>query len=153
MLQKERLKWFCNAILGRDLDVDCAEDKQIIQKTVFLAESLNKNFDYKFGWHVRGVYSSPLTVDLYEIKDADSNYLPTEQEKEFVRKLSAMKDIVGDSNKSFEIISAIIYAEKSREMNIDDIPEFIKKVMPWFTNREIRTAISATERFKAGLKI
>ena len=150
MPQKERLRWFSHEILGRDLDVDCAEDKQIIQKAVFLAQSLKMDFDYKFGWHVRGVYSSPLTVDLYEIKDADSNYTPTEQEKEFTRKLSSVKGALGDPNKSFEIISTIMYAETSRGMNRAEIIEFIKKVMPWFTNREIKIAMVASERLKSG---
>ena len=148
MAQKERLKWFSHAILGRDLDVDCAEDKQIIQKAVFLAEALHMDFDYKFGWHVRGVYSSPLTVDLYEIRNVDSNYTPTEQEKEFIRKLSSIKGALGDPNKSFEIISTVMYAETSRGMNKAEVIEFIKKIMPWFTNREIKIAINVSEKLK-----
>lgn len=146
MVQKERLKWFSHEILCRDLNVDCAEDKQIIQKAVFLAEVLNMDFDYKFGWHVRGVYSSPLTVDLYEIRNADSNYTPTEEELEFVRKLSSVKGALGDPNKSFEIISTVVYAKNTRGMNKEEIIEFIKKVMPWFTSREIKIAINISEK-------
>lgn len=148
MVQKERLKWLSREILSRDLDVDCAEDKQIIQKAVFLAESLKMDFDYKFGWHVRGVYSSPLTVDLYEIKDADSSYTPTEEEKVLVIKLSSVKGALGDPNKSFEIISTVLYAENERGMKREEIIEFIKKVMPWFTGREIKIAINISEKLK-----
>lgn len=148
MVQKERLKWFSNEILGRELNVDCAEDKQIIQKAVYLAQALKMDFDYKFGWHVRGVYSSPLTVDLYEIKDADSSYTPAEEEKALVSRLSSVKGALCDPNKSFEIISTVMYAKNERGMKREEIIEFIKKVMPWFTGREIKIAINLCDKLK-----
>ncbi|RKX92533.1 MAG: hypothetical protein DRP84_09865 [Spirochaetes bacterium] len=141
MKQKERLKWFCNEILRRKLSLDDFDDKLIIQKAVYIAQKLGMDFNYNFGWHVRGVYSSALTVDIYEINDQDLEYSPSPKEREIAEKLLTIRNVFGHISRTFELISTVMYAREDRGMKDSEITEFVKIVKPWFSEKEIERAI------------
>ncbi len=149
MVQKEKLKWFCKAVLGKNIDLDNFDEKLIIQKTVYIAQKMGFNFGYNFGWYVRGVYSSSLTVDLYGM-DEKTTYNPTSDDISLVKLINSFKKDFNDNGVSaFELISSVVYADKHRHMNEDDITHFIKRVKPWYTDNQIKKAIILLKHFNS----
>lgn len=146
MTQKERLKWFSRKILGKELDLNDFDEKLTIQKSVYLAKHLGMNFDYNFGWYVRGVYSSSLTVDVYEIHDIESSYPPSDKDIQIANQLLSIKDAVGTIAQTFELVSSVVYAKLERKMNKEEIIKFTKSVKPWFQDSEINKAIDLAQQ-------
>jgi len=138
---KDRLNWFYRQILGKELDLDNFEEKITVQKAVYITQKLGMNFNYDFGWHVRGVYSPELTVDMYEIRNKPVDYSPSPDELEIVKKLKSIESNPQKIPKALELFSTVVYADKHRGMEGDEIPEFVKKVKPWFDDEEIDDAI------------
>lgn len=144
----KRLSWFCRKILNRDVDLNSFNDKLTIQKSVYLARKFGLSFNYDFGWHVKGVYSSDLTVELYSMRDNQSNYSPSQREVEFIEKLQSIERISKDFTSSLELFSTVVYAKKDRGMEKDEeIINFVKRVKPWFTKGEIKKSLQLSRDF------
>lgn len=149
MDQKNRLIWFYRKILGMRLDLDDFDQKLIVQKIVYIAQKMGVKFDYEFGWWVRGVYSSPLTVDLYDINEQELNYTPTRFEEIFAEKLLNVAGAFKNKVRAFEIVSTVVYAQEHKGMKDEKkISEFIKSEKPWFTDEEIEVAFKKTEELR-----
>src|SRR5574337_7394 len=117
MIQKARLKWFSEKILEKELNLDNFDEKLTIQKAVYLAQKMGMDFNYDFGWYVRGVYSSSLTVDLYELSGTNLPYSPSEEEEQIVSRLLSIKDTIGTISQTFELVSSVVYAKFERGMD------------------------------------
>ncbi len=145
MDQKNRLNWFYRKILGTPLDLDNFDQKLIVQKIVYIAQQMGVKFDYGFGWWVRGVYSSPLTVDLYNINKQELTYVPTRFEEILAEKLLNIAGAFKNPVRAFEIVSTVVYAQEYKGMTDEKkISEFIKSAKPWFTDEEIEVAFKKT---------
>lgn len=148
MAQEGRLKWFCREILGRDVNLDAFKEKLMIQKATYITKQIGMDWDYVYGWYVRGVYSSKLTVDLYHLKDPDPAYAPTPEEKAVMEKIKPIKTLFAglskfkDMEDAYELVSTIVYAKKHKQMtNTEEIMEFTKNVKPWFEDEHIERAM------------
>ena len=54
--------------LGLPLSIDTVDDRLILQKAIYLAQS-KLRLGYSYGWYVKGPYSPKLTQDYYELAD------------------------------------------------------------------------------------
>ncbi|MFH1126859.1 MAG: hypothetical protein V1718_01995 [archaeon] len=149
MAEKKKLVWFCNKILSRRINLDSFDDKLIIQKAIYLSQKLGMSFDYRFGWYVRGVYSSSLTTELYDsYLGAASNktdYTPTNKDKEIVKQLQAIKNALDTPTASLELISSIVYASKDNK-DEKNIVTFINRTKPWFSEADTLKAIKLVKK-------
>ena len=57
------------AVLKRigNFDINTFEGRLVLQKTVYLLQSLGLYFGYKFSWYVHGPYSPELTREAFKI--------------------------------------------------------------------------------------
>ncbi len=46
------------------------DDRRIIQKAVYLFQAAGVKLGYRFGWYIRGPYSTSLTKDYFALKSA-----------------------------------------------------------------------------------
>ncbi|MFZ2456436.1 MAG: hypothetical protein WAX07_08160 [Candidatus Altiarchaeia archaeon] len=148
-----RLKWFCREILGREPILDSFDDKLIIQKTGYIAQIMGIGWNYDYGWYVRGVYSSELTVDLYDHKGKDLKYEPTEQDKKIVEKIKPLAGSLSRTEKynkapdAYELVSTVVFAKKAMNLSGEkEIAEFTKKAKPWFEDEHVEKAMKSAER-------
>ena len=51
--------------LGIEPEIDTVRDRKTLQKAVYLAQRRGADLGYRFGWYVKGPYSSPLADDYY----------------------------------------------------------------------------------------
>jgi len=56
--------------LGVSHEIGSLEDRVRVQKAVYLGQLSGVDLGYRFSWYLRGPYSSKLTKDYYEVKDA-----------------------------------------------------------------------------------
>jgi len=143
-----RLKWFTRQILGKDIDLDSFDEKLMIQKAVHISQHLGMPWGYEFGWYVRGMYSSQLTVDLYGLWNQDPRYDPTEKDHSILAKLKSSENILEGTpmhsrpKDAYELVSTVIRATKERGMKTDEeIKEYINQVKPWYTDEHIEKAL------------
>jgi uncharacterized protein YwgA len=148
-MTKERLKWFCREILGREPNLDSFEDKLIIQKTGYIAQIMGIGWNYDYGWYVRGVYSSKLTVDLYDQKGKDAQYEPTEKDREIAGKIKSLKNSLSGMETyskeadSYELASTIVWVKAYKKIAEEKaIADYVKEVKPWYTKEHIERAMS-----------
>ena len=53
--------------LGIEPKIGTMRDRKTIQKAVYLAQRRGADLGYRFGWYVKGPYSSPLADDYYRL--------------------------------------------------------------------------------------
>lgn len=142
--EKKRLIWLCNKILNKKLDTNNFDEKLAVQKAIYLSKQMGMNFRYNFGWHVRGVYSSALTVDMYTTKNDICGYTPSPEEETIVNQLLSIKDKndFGNISRTLELISSVVYAQNTLRIRKEGIIKFIKTEKPWYDDVEIEKAIS-----------
>jgi uncharacterized protein YwgA len=151
-MTNERLKWFCREILGREPILDSFDDKLIIQKTGYIAQIMGIGWNYDYGWYVRGVYSSKLTVDLYEQKGKDVRYEPTESDKKIMEKIRPLKDAFSGMETyskdadAYELASTIVWAKAHKKLDKEkEIKDYVLEMKPWYTEEHIRRAMEKTK--------
>ena len=54
--------------MGRDLDIESVSKRKLLQKLVYLGQSLGLPTNYNFSWYIHGPYSPRLTKDYYELE-------------------------------------------------------------------------------------
>jgi uncharacterized protein YwgA len=154
MTQEGRLKWFCKEILGKEEpNLDSFDEKLTIQKSVHIAQSMQIGWTYDFGWYVRGMYSSQLTVDLYNLRGKKFEYAPTEKDRTILEKIKPIASILKDipmHNKpkdAYELVSTVIRATKERGMKTDEeIKKYLNQVKPWYTDEHLERALNYVKR-------
>jgi uncharacterized protein YwgA len=147
-----RLKWFTKQILGKDIDMDSFDEKLVIQKAVHISEHLGIEWGYEFGWYVRGMYSSTLTVDLYGLWNKDPEYTPTETDQTILAKIKPLENILegmpmhSKPKDAYELVSTVIRAKRERGMKTEEeIKNYIGQVKPWYTTEHVERAIKYVE--------
>jgi uncharacterized protein YwgA len=148
-MTKERLKWFCREMLGREPNLDSFTDKLILQKTGYIAQIMGIGWNYDYGWYVRGVYSSKLTVDLYELKGKDLQFEPTEKDKEIAGRIKSLKDSLSGMEAyskdadAYELASTIVWVKAYKGLTEEkEIMDYVKELKPWFTGEHIKRALT-----------
>jgi hypothetical protein len=56
--------------LGVEANIDTIDDRKRVQKAVYLAQLPGVDLGYRFGWYLRGPYSTDLTKDYYALAEA-----------------------------------------------------------------------------------
>ena len=55
---------------GIPCDIDTLDDRKLIQKAVYLGQLSGVDLGYRFGWYIRGPYSTSLTRDYFSLAQA-----------------------------------------------------------------------------------
>jgi uncharacterized protein YwgA len=56
--------------LGENAKIDNFEDRKRFQKSVYLGQIAGVDLGYRYGWYVKGPYSTDLTRDYYAMSEA-----------------------------------------------------------------------------------
>ena len=56
--------------LGENADIENFEDRKRFQKAVYLGQVAGVDLGYRYGWYVKGPYSTDLTQDYYAMSEA-----------------------------------------------------------------------------------
>lgn len=109
--------------VGLNLDAESMSDRKILQKVVFLAQSLGFPPDYQFAWHINGPYSPQINEEYRDIV-YELNRRPTDI---FSTELSDNYDIHDDYFVVLENIKKMISA-KPQDASLSDWVETLASV-------------------------
>ena len=137
----DRLKWFSRAVLGKELDFENAEEKELIQNAVYISQLLGAHWTYDFSWEARKINSKSLNEALFVLRDRELTYSPNSDEVEMVKKLKSVESLLGKhalynrKEDAYELTAAMLYLKTS--MPEDEVKSYVKKAKPWFGEEHI----------------
>lgn len=83
--------------LGEDYDITSFENRKLFQKAVYLGQVAGMDLGYRYGWYVKGPYSTELTRDYYAAAEAlaGGDTVPSDQKlkREIREKLTAAQPL------------------------------------------------------------
>jgi uncharacterized protein YwgA len=126
------------------------ENRLTLQKIICAVEcNGSKNFDYSFGWYLRGPYSPTLASDGYHV-DAKGTEMELELEKNEekiadelkrdIKFLNGLRQVMGDE-KNLELYSSILFLKIMEKRSEENIFNTIKTTKPWYDEEIVKKAI------------
>ena len=84
--------------LGIDFDITTIDDRKRVQKAVYLGQLSGVDFGYRFGWYIRGPYSTSLTNDYFPLAESlasgDDDWEGKTLKKSVKAKLAGIKPLM-----------------------------------------------------------
>jgi uncharacterized protein YwgA len=135
----------CLKKLGYAPKMDDFQSKLIVQKVVYLLQSMGIKSGFSYSLYVRGTYSPDLTRDLYEHRaDAESlksNEKLTEQEN---KKIEEFNEVMQQrlTPSILEIAAAYAYLAYEQKMPSKGARIKLKEIKPYFSETEYTIGIN-----------
>ncbi|MBI2675366.1 MAG: hypothetical protein HYX24_02825 [Candidatus Aenigmarchaeota archaeon] len=153
MEEKERLNLLYSIfklIAKKDIDMSSFNDRLKLQKITYIIISAGINLDYKFGWHLRGPYSSLLASDGFMLSNNSQSYIDVGYRiPEYCqKKIEEVRENFGsdlsdtsDTN-MMELYSSILYiVNRGEKISDEKIIQYVKNRKPWFDEQTIKKAL------------
>lgn len=134
------LKRFVEA-LGEPADVSSMDARKRFQKAVYLGQLSGVDLGYRYGWYVRGPYSTSLTRDYYALASAleagesppDDKRLKSNVAERLgqIRALLEQPDGINlDHSEWYELLASWHYLLKVSRKPLEKATEIIKREKP-----------------------
>lgn len=83
--------------LGEQGDITSFDSRKRLQKTVYLGQLSGVDIGYRYGWYIKGPYSTGLTQDYYALAEAvaqgDNEFKQKSLNQAVREKLAKIKDV------------------------------------------------------------
>jgi len=106
------------------LNIDTFGERKILQKTIYLLQSLGINLRYNYNWYIHGPYSPGLANDAYEIvanKDYYAaeikNYNLTKDALDVIENYKRLFNTRKEDELWLELISSLLFLRKNFNRN------------------------------------
>jgi uncharacterized protein YwgA len=112
-------------------DINTFEGRLVLQKTIYLLQSLGMYLGYKFSWYIHGPYSPDLTKDAFKLEPIYRN-IPTVkfQDHKIEETLTAFNRFIGDRKKDADWLEQLACTHFLKALYPDsDEKTIIKNVM------------------------
>jgi uncharacterized protein YwgA len=143
-------------ILGLSFDIDSFPKRLILQKAIYLAQTVGVNFGYHYRWYLKGPYCSHLADDCFTAacQTADE-YKGWTLDKASVSTLEKIKPIFSERKnieklaKDLELLASVhflIVRGQVSEDNILGIVKILQDNNKNFNAQEVKTALEELRR-------
>lgn len=124
--------------LGVDPEISTLTKRKRIQKAIYLAQAAGVDLGYRYGWYVKGPYSTQLTRDYYELTPTINRVAREKRLKEPLNEsLGQLRPLLVPPQDSdlvdadwMELLSSIHYLGKVRRETRDGVIEVLRKEKP-----------------------
>ncbi|KAG2472740.1 MAG: hypothetical protein NPMRTH4_1800002 [Nitrosopumilales archaeon] len=137
-----------------NVSLDKFNDRLILQKLGYLAQSLGASGGFNFSWYLRGPYSPILTKMLYKaeksgvFKKKPNLYV---DEKKIVKKLKKLLKNELDDPQKLELYASVWYLIPKQDVTQGDVKyiiDTIREEKPDYSINEIKNTIETVLKFK-----
>lgn len=124
--------------LGIESNIGTFDERKTIQKAVYLGQLTDVDLSYRFGWYLKGPYSSSLAEDYYHLADEleldDDGYKEYQLKKSLNDRLEKVLPLL-EKPKEFklqevdwlELVASYDYLRRVRKLSDEQIDEVLKK--------------------------
>jgi len=128
----------------KEIDMSTYKDRLILQKLIYILKSKGVDFDYNFGWYLRGPYSSSLANDGYVLSEGP--VLPEVEipadEKGIIGKVKYGLGCDIKDEKRMEIIASLLFLKEEKDyLSWEEIVDELLGLKPWLETKEIKDAM------------
>ena len=124
--------------LGENADIENFEDRKRFQKAVYLGQVAGVDLGYRYGWYVKGPYSTDLTRDYYAMSEAVAGGATVPANKqlkdEIRKKLTAVRPLFAVPNGVrlnkadwLELLASWHYLRKVNRLEESKAREYMEK--------------------------
>lgn len=131
----------------KKIDMSSFNDRLRFQKIIYIMNSAGIDLDYRFGWHLRGPYSSSLASDGFALTNRPETFIdipyrvPEKCAKIIENIREKFSNDITDISK-LELFAAILFIAKSEGESTDsEIVERVRNRKPWFDESTIESAL------------
>ena len=146
--------------LGLPFRIDSFEDRLILQKVVYLIQTIGVNLGYYFQWYLHGPYSPSLTQDAYAISAELASGINESKNwklgSESENRLQRLKDLVVSNGsqqvraRKLELLASVHFLIDRKQVpgrELNKIHETLVRFGKKVTEREIHTAIKELNKY------
>lgn len=142
--------------LGLEANIDTMSDRKTIQKAVYLAQRKGADLGYRFGWYIKGPYSSSLADAYYRLNKNKVPEPSLELSDESLKMLDPIrsileppKDVPLEQPEWMELLASLDYLEKVSGKNPTEARKSLKELKPALADYEAqaRTALEKAQLF------
>jgi len=146
--------------LGLHLDLNSFDSRIILQKKVYLAQWCGLDLNSRYGWYIRGPYSTDISHAAYRIQsifedERISNILPSferNEEKQLSKSQELFKaiDQLGEDKAYwYELVASVAFLQESNNLQDEDIFSFLETAKPrMFSKEHVRKALKTLRQFR-----
>jgi uncharacterized protein YwgA len=127
--------------LGVSDSIDTVDDRKRVQKAIYLGQLSGLDLGYRFGWYLKGPYSTDLTKDYYSLAEAiasgDMDYAgkslpePLRARLQEVKPLMTVPDEIGLAQEDWlELVSSLHYLRKIQGRDREKALETLRRGKP-----------------------
>ncbi|MBD3397534.1 hypothetical protein GF413_00420 [Candidatus Micrarchaeota archaeon] len=124
--------------LGIDFDIKTIDDRKRVQKAVYLGQLSGVDLGYRFGWYIRGPYSTSLTNDYFPLAESlaseDNGWEGKTLKKSVKEKLARIKPLMepphGVSLRQedwLELVASLDYLRRVSRLDDEEARKILKK--------------------------
>lgn len=145
--------------LGLEFKIDSFEDRLIMQKSVYLAQTAGVNLGYYYHWYLHGPYSPSLTRDEFAIAMDISVGMDESEgwklDDSSSRRLEGMRDIFAEPErdklaKKLELLASVHFLIDRRQVSRIDtsrITATLKRFSKDFSEEEVKEALGELKTY------
>lgn len=131
MKRLQALKSLLSA-LGLDGDITTLNNRKLLQKAVYVGQRFGVDLGYRYGWYVRGPYSTALTRDYYSLAEKDVEELRVSEEaqrslKRAAELLSPPESVELAQPEWAELVASVDFLQRVSEFSPQQIRERIER--------------------------
>ena len=139
--------------LGLQFQIDTFEDRLILQKAVYLAQSAGVNLGYYYHWYLHGPYCPSLTRDEYAIDyeltqgtDESEGWKLDDQSGD---RLKQLQQLIPDADRpevrrQLELLASIHFLVSRRQVSANNVEEITATLLRFdknFGQEEVQNAL------------
>lgn len=137
--------------------LDSLEQRVLIQKKFYLAQSLGAKFGYQFNWYLRGPYSKDLTAVAFDVIPQGTSelvgYRLTAETAAILDKVNALGEHKPDSlteSSWLELLASLAFLHDEygiSGLNSEtEVKDKLKEFKPWYSDCDVDTAWDVCQR-------
>lgn len=135
-----------SALFGKTPNLEDFDSRIHFQKTIYALKLLGINFgDIHFTWFHRGPYSFEI-AGKYPKNALDENSLTPNEKQTLEKNKVPLKEQLKEPRNA-ELFSSVAYLVFEERLDDADVVHRMGLVKPWFTEEEIRQAISGVKQY------
>lgn len=139
--------------LGLSFNMDTFQDRLILQKSIYLVQSLGTDLGYHFSWYLKGPYSASLATDGFSIRDELDIDLDESKkwklDDSLARRLDNIQSWFSETEKKvlakkLELFASVHFLVKRKNIGKDSTSELVQTLMSFgkeFSDSEVKGAV------------